>query len=408
MPTAHLMKPLLTLGCALALTHVAFAAELGDPAPPLKISEWVKGKPVDLAAVKGQQVVVVEFWATWCPPCRASIPHLTEMQKKFKDVIFIGVTDEEVAKVKKFVTKMGDQMDYVVAVDDGKKTSAGYMEAFGQGGIPHSFIVDKEGRIVWHGHPMAGLAEAVTEVQAGKFDLNKAKLRDSARQKMEAFYQAAGEDRDETKIEKLGRELEALDAEIGGLNPGKKFSAAEARKSMKFQGLLREYQTAVMSGKRGTNLVHIEKLVADSAPADFNLTEFKELMAMNTLFADYYGAVTGQRTADKLPELAKQLGAVKTKNGMLLNEWAWTILTDEHIKTRDLALATQLAKTAVEVSEAKEAGILDTYARAWFDSGKVTEAIVWQKRAIAAADDAETKQELAVTLKRYETKAGSK
>jgi thiol-disulfide isomerase/thioredoxin len=404
------MKKLFALGCALVTAGgpLLQATELGDPAPPLKISAWVKGKPVDLAAVKGKQVVVVEFWATWCPPCRTSIPHLTAMQKKFPDAIFVGVTDEEVATVKKFVTKMGDQMDYVVAVDQDKKTSAGYMEAFGQGGIPHAFIVDKEGRIVWHGHPMAGLDQAVAEVLAGTLDLKKAKQRDNARQKMEAFYQAAGEGRDEAKIEKLGRELEALDAEIGGINPGQKFSVAEARKHVKFQSLLRDYQMAVMSGKGGTNVARIEKLLADSAPPEFNLAEFKEVMALNTLFAGYYRAATGQGAADQLPELTAQLGAVKTRNGTLLNEWAWTILTDERIKTRDVALATKLAQAALDATDAKEAGILDTYARALFDSGKVAEAVEWQKKAIAAAADEEMKKELGETLKKYEATAGSK
>ncbi len=402
------MKPLLTLGCVLALTQAALAAELGDPAPPLQISEWVKGKPVDLAAVKGKQVVVVEFWATWCPPCRTSIPHLTEMQKKFKDVIFVGVTDEEVAPVKKFVTKMGDQMDYVVAVDADKKTSAGYMEAFGEGGIPHAFIVDEEGRIVWHGHPMDGLDKAVAEVLAGKLDLTKAKQRDGARQKLEAFYAAAQEGRDEAKIEKLGQELEALDTELGGLTPGQKFNAAEARQSVKFQSLLRDYQMAMMANNGGTNLARIEKLLVASAPAEFNLAEFKEVLTLNAMFAAYYRAAAGQGAADKLPELAKQLGEVKTKNGALLNEWAWTILTDERIKTRDFALATQLAKTAVDATDAKEAGVLDTYARALSDSGKVAEAVTWQKKAIAAAADEDMKKELGETLKKYEAKAGAK
>jgi len=65
-------------------------------AAALKISDWVKGKPVDLAAGKGKQVYVIEFWATWCGPCRTSIPHLTELQKKFKDkgVTFVGVSDK--------------------------------------------------------------------------------------------------------------------------------------------------------------------------------------------------------------------------------------------------------------------------------------------------------------------------
>lgn len=384
------------------------AAELGDPAPPLKIAEWVKGKPVDLTAVKGKQVVVVEFWATWCPPCRTSIPHLTQMQKKFTDAIFVGVTDEEAPTVKKFVTKMGDQMDYVVAVDQDRKTSAGYMAAFGQGGIPHAFIVDQESRIVWHGHPMDGLDQALAEVLAGKLDLHKAKQRDGARQKLEAFYAAAGEGHDEAKIEKLGQELETLDAEIGGLTPGRKFNAAEARKGVKLQSLVRDYQMAAMSGKGDTNLGRLEKQLAESAPPEFNLAEFKEVMTLNALFAAYYRAAAGQAPAGKMPELAKQLGEVKTKNGLLLNEWAWTILTDERIKTRDFALATQLAKAAVEVTDAKEAGILDTYARAMFDGGKVAEAVAWQKKAIAAATDEDMKKELGETLKKYEAKAATK
>ena len=255
---------------------------------------------------------------------------------------------------------------------------------------------------------MDGLDKAVAEVLAGKLDLNKAKQRDGARQKLEAFYAAAGEGRDEAKIEKLGQELEALDAEIGGLTPGRKFNAAEARKGVKFQSLLRDYQLATMSGQGGTNLARIEKLLVESAPPEFNFAEFKEVMALNTMFAAYYRAAAGQGGAEKLPEMAQQLGEVKTKNGMLLNEWAWTILTDEHIKTRDFALATRLAKTAVDVTDAKEAGILDTYARALFDSGKGAEAVAWQKKAIVAAADEDMKRELGETLKKYEAKAGTK
>src|ERR1041384_829893 len=241
------------LTAALALDAHA-AGSLGDPAAPLVISEWVKGKPVDLAAAKGKEVVVVEFWATWCPPCRASIPHLTEMQKKFKDVRFVGVSDEEVATVKKFVEKMGDKMDYAVAVDKERKTSAGYMEAYGIGGIPHAFIVDKQGKIIWNGHPMSGLEQVLEQVVAGKFDMSKEKKRADAQKKLEAFYQAVSSNTADAKLDEMGKELEALDTELGGIEPGEKFNAAEVRKKIKFESLLRDYQTAMLSGKGGTNL----------------------------------------------------------------------------------------------------------------------------------------------------------
>jgi thiol-disulfide isomerase/thioredoxin len=162
-------KIIITLGAVLAFAG-AYAAELGMPAPALSVAEWVKGKAVNLNEGKGKTIYVVEFWATWCPPCRASIPHLTELQKKFKDkgVTVIGVSDETVSTVKPFVNKMGNKMEYTVAVDKGQKTSAAYMGAFGVDGIPHAFVVDKTGAIAWHGHPMGGLDKAIEDVLAGK------------------------------------------------------------------------------------------------------------------------------------------------------------------------------------------------------------------------------------------------
>jgi len=401
------LLPSLALVSAL-ISPTVFAAELGQAAAPLKVREWVKGKPVDLASAKGKQVLVVEFWATWCGPCRTSIPHLTEMQKKFKDVVFIGVSDEDAATVKKFVNKMGDQMDYTVAVDDDRQTSKGYMEAFDQNGIPHSFIVDLEGRVVWHGHPMAGLDEALAEVVAGKFDLSKAKKRAGAEDLMREFYEAAMEGTDEAKITKLGKELEALDAELGGLTPGRKFSVAEVRKSAKFQRLLRDYQLAFRSKQSGTNIARIEGLLKENAPEGFDFAEFKESMELNQTFSEYYLAASGRGNVEKLASLGQKLGDVRTKNARVLNDWAWTILTDERIKTRDYPLATKLAKAAVDASGGKEAAVLDTYARALFDSGKTAEAIEWQKKAVAAAEDDETRKQLEETLKQFQAKTAVK
>ena len=131
--------------------------KVGDKAPALALTEWVKGAPVRLTNDgEDKNVYVVEFWATWCPPCRASIPHLTELQQTYKDrnVTVIGITMEEPDVVKPFVQEAGETMAYTVAIDGDKKTWAAYMDASGARGIPHAFVVDTEGRIAWKGHPM--------------------------------------------------------------------------------------------------------------------------------------------------------------------------------------------------------------------------------------------------------------
>ena len=143
-------------------------AERGYPAAPLKIDQWIKGGPVD--PTDGKNIYVVEFWATWCPPCRVSIPHLTKLQKAFRDkgVVFVGISDEPPAVVKPFVTKMGDNMDYVVGCDNDRQTFTAYMQAYRQNGIPTAFVIDKNGKVLWDGHPMAGLDKAIMAVLNGQ------------------------------------------------------------------------------------------------------------------------------------------------------------------------------------------------------------------------------------------------
>ena len=160
-------KVILSLSLALSVCCFLRAASLGDTAAPLEIAEWIKGDAVDLAAVKGKKVVVVEFWATWCGPCKVSIPHLTEMQKKYENrgVVIIGVSDEEASKVRPFVNEQGDKMNYTVAIDRNRATSAAYMEKYGQNGIPHAFVIDKEGRVVYLHEGEGGEAELIAAIE---------------------------------------------------------------------------------------------------------------------------------------------------------------------------------------------------------------------------------------------------
>jgi thiol-disulfide isomerase/thioredoxin len=194
----------------------------GSKAPPLKVAKWIKGKPVQ--RFEPGKVYVVEFWATWCGPCRRSIPHLTELAKKFKGkVTVIGVSIWEnprnstsadyIPRVEQFVREMGAKMDYIVAVDDPKGTMARtWMTAAGQDGIPTAFVIDQQGRIVWIGHPMAELEEVLEQVVAGKFDWRKHAQERQARKRDQAalmqLFQRLNTLRRQKKYEDALKELE--------------------------------------------------------------------------------------------------------------------------------------------------------------------------------------------------------
>ena len=125
---------------------------VGQPLPRLSV-QWLDKKP----EIEGKPMIV-EFWATWCPPCRASIPHLNEIYAKYKDkgLQIVGITDEDRAKIKKFEKEV--PIEYAVALDANGK----YAKPFGIQGIPHAVLADKTGKIVWEGHPMS-LKEAQIE-----------------------------------------------------------------------------------------------------------------------------------------------------------------------------------------------------------------------------------------------------
>lgn len=153
--------------------------DLGDAAPPLKVAKWVKGTPVP-AFQKGK-VYVVEFWATWCGPCRQAMPHISEIARKYsKDVTVVAVSVNEQndgtnayqAKVADFVKSQGKNMDYNVAVDDLAGTvDKSWMRAAGQGGIPTSFIVNRDGKVVWIGGPMT-IEKPLAQVIDGTYDMS--------------------------------------------------------------------------------------------------------------------------------------------------------------------------------------------------------------------------------------------
>ncbi|GEM_PF-1479814 len=166
----------------------ASALKPGDPAPGIKAALWIKGAPVN--SFRKGRIYVLEFWATWCGPCRASIPEVTKVAAAYKDAVtVIGVnvwegsgsttpTEEKEARldawVKRFVTSMGPQMDYTVCRDtrDGLMART-WLEAAGITGIPATIVVDREGRVAWIGHPL-DLGKTLKAMVDGTFSLEQA------------------------------------------------------------------------------------------------------------------------------------------------------------------------------------------------------------------------------------------
>jgi thiol-disulfide isomerase/thioredoxin len=153
---------------------------IGSKAPEMQIAKYVKGDSVQ-GFEKGK-VYVVEFWATWCGPCIAAFPHLSEKQAEYGDKVqFVGVNvwegvedqAERIAKVEGFVADQGDRMSYTVAVENGSAMADTWMKPAGQNGIPAAFIVDGTGTIAWIGHPMS-MDETLDKVVNGKHDSAKA------------------------------------------------------------------------------------------------------------------------------------------------------------------------------------------------------------------------------------------
>jgi thiol-disulfide isomerase/thioredoxin len=159
----------LTLSCAAGLAAIAAAGssaflspaatatqsddklKVGSDAPSIDGLELVQGSLADKP-----QVRVVEFWATWCGPCKASIPHINDMHRSLRrrGLEIIGVSDEKPEVVANFLRMQGERMSYIVAIDPEKKLKERFMGAAGKSGIPCAFVIGPSGKIAFIGHPM--------------------------------------------------------------------------------------------------------------------------------------------------------------------------------------------------------------------------------------------------------------
>ncbi|MCA9294920.1 MAG: redoxin domain-containing protein, partial [Phycisphaerales bacterium] len=294
--------------------------------------------------------------ATWCGPCRASMPHISGVQQKYKDydVQIIGISDEDLPTVVGFLTKADqekklwwDKIEYTLATDPDRSVYKDYMEAAGQNGIPTAFIVGTEGKIEWIGHPM-GIDEPLDQVVKDTWDRNEFKM----------------------EFEK---------------------EAKAAREAMNRQ---RAIGAAMQAGDHAKALSIIDEMLAEEANKDnMGLEMYKFRLLLNDM-----------KAPTKAYAFADDIITNHWNDPQGLNAISWYIADTPNLPERNLNVAMKAAMRASELTDHKDPAILDTVGRVFFEQGKFADAVKWQKKAVANAEG-DMATELMTALKKYEAAA---
>ena len=340
--------------------NAADSLTIGSVAPELDVEHWVQdgeGKFKPVTKFENNKVYVVEFWATWCGPCIASMPHIVEMQKAYADkgVQIVSISDEDLETVEGFLekevksrsSKKGESDDtakdekpttykeltksYCLTTDPDGSSSKDYMEAAGQNGIPCAFIVGKDQKIEWIGHPMSmdDVLEAVVE---DKWD-------------RAAF-------------------------------------AEQMKKDQERQLLLTEITSAVRRGKIAVALTKIEKALESNQDPELGMQ--LKMMRVQLVLQD-------KDSADKLDTIVPEALKDYANRAELVNMIAWTVYEKTEAGDLDnkslISTCREAAQKAAEnASEESKAAILDTIAHLQFVEGDLKGALATQENAVKLVD----------------------
>ncbi len=350
--TTALVVAAVTVGCVSQPTAAADLLTIGSEAPALNIEHWVQngnGKFKPVTKFEKGKVYVVEFWATWCGPCIQSMPHLAELQTKYADkgVQLISISDEDLETVEKFLERevrgaKGEEEEedakaktyrdltsaYCLTTDPDQSSNKDYMEAAAQNGIPTAFIVGKDSKIEWIGHPIE-MDEPLAQVVNDKWD--------------RAAY---------LEIMKERQEAEQAMQKIGALIQAKKFKEAIAA---------------------------IDKLIAKSKGDDGIQMKMAKLQVL--LMGDMQ---------DEASEWTTTLFKDFASNSEMTNMVAWSIyeMTESGRLKSDAMVDQALAATEKAVASAPKetkASVMDTLAHLYFLKGNKAKAIEIEEAAIKLA-----------------------
>jgi thiol-disulfide isomerase/thioredoxin len=190
--------------------------KVGDPAPALRAETWLKGEQIK--KFEPGKVYVVEFWASWCFPCLAAMPHLSDIQEKYKDqgvtVIAVDAREPEPKRGETCAKRFDRLMAFRVAAEkteDGKGLMAEtWLDAAGVPGMPSTWIIDQKGKIAWIGYPPQ-VERVLAGVLHGDYDPKKERLLNAKLAALDQTAAVAVEKGDYDEAWKVYAQMDALD-----------------------------------------------------------------------------------------------------------------------------------------------------------------------------------------------------
>jgi|688.fasta_scaffold17586_7 thiol-disulfide isomerase/thioredoxin len=345
---------------------------IGSDAPMLDIEHWVQdgeGKFGKVTKFKKDNVYVVEFWATWCGPCVASMPHIVEMQSKYADkgVQIISISDEPLDTVQEFLDREVPRSkepktfreltkSYSLTTDPDGSSNESYMQAAKQNGIPCAFLVGKDSKIEWIGHPME-LDAALDAVVEGTWDRAKFAEEFKESQEMQSLMQDA-------------------QIQVGGLLRKKKMPEALAKMD-EFIEKVKKPEIKLQFSMMKLNLHQIagsdDKEVASTFESIFKLAEANPMMSNQVAWM------------------------------------AWEMSDNGQLNSKEtLKAALVLARAAAEKQEGNsKAATLDTASHLEYSLGNLDAALKLQQQAMELADD-DQKESLKEFLQKLKDESGVK
>ncbi len=343
------------LGLLAATWHPAEALDselgIGSEAPALDVEHWIQDgngffKPV--REFESGKVYVVEFWATWCGPCVASMPHLAQMQQEYRGqgVQVISISDEALEEVEAFLERPHPELDktfrevtsaYSLTTDPDGSSHEAFMAASGQTGIPAAFLVGKTGQIEWIGHPTE-LDEPLEAVVNDSWDREAYQRELELRQEMERLQQETMQEVSALiEQEKVDSAITLIESRIS--------SAQNEEIATVFRDLL--HQVKFGTGRHDAEtLAYYRKRLSDAKGNALAVGQF----AFMVHGAMQQGVDPGPLAAESIEALQAEVSGADDQVKPML----YVVLAQLHVGTDDLPAAIAAMQEGVDASQGRQ------------------------------------------------------